>query len=61
MLISARFLVVSGQETIEFVGTDLDEAPAADFSLVNQFGEPVSLSDQSGKVTVLTFLYTNCP
>lgn len=61
MLMSARFLVVSGQEPIEFVGTDLDAATAADFSLVNQFGEPVSLSDQQGKVTVLTFLYTNCP
>jgi protein SCO1/2 len=61
MLGSARFLVVSGQETIEFVGTDLDEAPAADFSLANQFGELVSLKDQRRKVTVLTFLYTNCP
>lgn len=61
MLIGTQVLVVPGQETIEFVGTDLDEAPAADFSLVNQFGEPVSLSDQRGKVTVLMFLYTNCP
>lgn len=61
MLISVRFLIVSGQESVEFVGTDLDEVPAADFSLVNQLGEPVSLSDQSSKVTVLTFLYTNCP
>lgn len=61
MLISARFMTVSGNESHEFIGTELNEAPAADFSLANQFGQPVSLSDQRGKVTVLTFLYTNCP
>ena len=38
-------------------GTD----PAPSFQLQDQFGETVSLADYSGKVTVLTFLYTYCP
>ncbi len=42
-------------------GTALDATPAPDFSLTNQFGEQVSLSDLRGKVVVLTFLYTSCP
>lgn len=36
-------------------------APAADFRLTDQFGESVALSDFRGKVTLLTFLYTDCP
>jgi protein SCO1/2 len=34
---------------------------APDFQLNDQFGQPVSLSSNRGKVVVLTFLYTNCP
>ena len=34
---------------------------AAEFTLVDQFGEPVSLSEKRGEVVVLTFLYTYCP
>ncbi len=44
------------------VGTVLDPpVPASDFTLSDQFNQPVSLSGQRGKVVVLTFLYTNCP
>ena len=35
--------------------------PAPPFQLQDQFGHTVSLADFSGKVTVLTFLYTYCP
>lgn len=60
-LMSARLLVVSGQESTEFVGTELNGVAAAGFSLTNQSDQPVSLRDQRGKITALTFLYTNCP
>lgn len=35
--------------------------PAPDFTLHDQFDQPVRLSSFRGKVVVLTFLYTNCP
>jgi protein SCO1/2 len=35
--------------------------PAADFGLTDQDGQPFRLSDQRGKVVVLTFGYTSCP
>ena len=54
---------VAGCATDEaFEGTVLDpadDAPAV--SLSDQFGERVALSDFSGKVVLLTFLYTSCP
>ncbi len=43
------------------LGTDLNGVAAADFSLTDQFGKQVSLSQYKGKPVVLTFLYTNCP
>ena len=45
-----------------FEGTALDPADAAPpFRLHDQFGAAAGLSDWSGKVVVLTFLYTYCP
>lgn len=35
--------------------------PVPDFSLVDQEGKPVSLSQFSGKVVGITFMYTRCP
>ena len=35
--------------------------PAPDFALRDQNGELVRMSDQRGKVVLLTFLYTHCP
>lgn len=35
--------------------------PAPDFTLHDQFDQPIRLSSYRGKVVVLTFLYTNCP
>jgi len=45
----------------QLIGTDLGGEPAPGFVLTNQHGDAVALADQRGKVTVLTFLYTNCP
>jgi len=36
-------------------------APAADFELTDQNGQPYRLSDQGGKVILIFFGYTNCP
>ncbi len=32
-----------------------------DFSLTNQQGEPLALSDMAGKIWVADFIFTNCP
>lgn len=42
-------------------GTDLGMRPARNFTLTDQYGKTVSLSDFKGKPVVLTFLYTHCP
>ena len=42
-------------------GTDLQKKPAPDFELSDQNDKPFKLSEQKGRVLVLTFLYTNCP
>lgn len=45
----------------DFNGTELNPAtPAALFTLQDQFGQLVSLSNLKGKVVVLAFIYTNC-
>lgn len=45
-----------------FHGTQFDPPrPIADFTLTNQDGQPVRLSDYRGKLVVLFFGYTHCP
>ena len=39
--------------------TIMDSVP--DFSLTNQQGEPLGLSDMAGKIWVADFIFTNCP
>src|SRR6185312_11262337 len=41
-------------------GTDLDGVPAPGFTLTDQFGKQVSLSQFKGKPGVVTFMYTHC-
>jgi protein SCO1 len=36
-------------------------APAPDFELIDQHGQPYRLSDQKGKVVLVFFGYTHCP
>ena len=42
-------------------GTDLQNVPAPDFRLTDQFGQQVSLSQFKGKPVIVTFMYTHCP
>ncbi|MBO0805900.1 MAG: SCO family protein [Nocardiopsaceae bacterium] len=41
-------------------GSSLGNAPAADFRLTNQFGQPMSLSQFRGKVVLLAFTDSRC-
>ena len=52
----------SDEHEYEFNGIEYDPAsPAPDFTLTDQNGNDVSLSDFEGKVVVLAFTYTACP
>ena len=52
----------SDEHEYEFNGIEYDPAsPAPDFTLTDQHGNDVSLSDFEGKVVVLAFTYTACP
>jgi protein SCO1 len=42
-------------------GVDLGGTPAPNFTLTDQTGQKVSLSQFRGKAVVLTFMYTHCP
>lgn len=58
LLISALQRPASSEE---FIGTLINPpVEALDFSLTNQRGERVTLSELRGKPVVLTFLYTSC-
>lgn len=64
LLLAALFAVLaaacSTQES--FRGTELRSAqPAAHVELLDQFGREATLSQHTGSVVVLTFLYTHCP
>jgi cytochrome oxidase Cu insertion factor (SCO1/SenC/PrrC family) len=52
----------SGSDDLEILGTEYRDPPdAPGFTLENQFGEEISLSDFDGKVVVVAFIYTSCP
>jgi len=60
----AGTLLVAGcgpSKKTELTGTKLDGREAPDFSLTDQNGAPVSLSDFRGKAVALAFIFTNCP
>jgi protein SCO1/2 len=42
-------------------GTRLNGAPAPDFTLIDQRGQTVSLSDFRGQTVLLSFMFTQCP
>ncbi len=54
----------SGAESLQtdtgFDGAALPGVSAPGFTLTDQYGRPVSLSEFRGRVTVLTFLYSRC-
>jgi protein SCO1/2 len=45
----------------DFAGTPLDGRTAPDFTLHDEDGREVSLSDFRGEPVFVTFVYTNCP
>ncbi len=61
LLLIVGALLASSCASAAFQGTPLDPPePASNFTLADQFGKDVSLSDFKGKLVVLTFLFTNC-
>lgn len=53
--------VDSGWGEPTLIGTKLDRQSAPDFTLIDQRGQVVRLSDLRGQVVALTFIYTSCP
>ena len=53
--------IATGGDEPELSGTVLDGKLAPGFTLTDQRGRTVHLSDFRGKAVALTFLYTNCP
>ena len=65
-LIVVSCMLLSGclqsNNDLELYGTEYKNPPdAPDFTLLNQHGESVTLSDYSDKVVVVAFIYTSCP
>ncbi len=60
-LASLALLTACNGKQDKLVGSDLGGAPAPDFTLTDQNGQIVRLSDQKGKATVVCFIYTSCP
>ncbi|NCC30723.1 MAG: SCO family protein [Chloroflexia bacterium] len=55
-------LAACGPSTPQFRGTVLEPAEAAfDFTLIDEQGQPFTLSEQKGQVVVLFFGFTMCP
>lgn len=57
----AVLVACGGGNTVELAGTDLGGEAATDFTLTDQRGETVQLSDFQGRAVALTFIFTNCP
>ena len=51
----------SAFDTEPEVSTEVVEANVPDFSLTNQQGQPLQLSDMAGKIWIADFIFTNCP
>jgi cytochrome oxidase Cu insertion factor (SCO1/SenC/PrrC family) len=54
-----RFIAGTPNPNIKRFLTDGDPAPA--YTLVDQRGRPMSLRTSSGKVTILSFIFSRCP
>ncbi len=51
----------SAFDTEPEVPTKVVETSVPDFSLTNQQGQPLRLSDMAGKIWIADFIFTNCP
>jgi protein SCO1/2 len=54
-------ILLAGCLQEKFSGIAPNPNPAPNFTLTNQLGEQVSLTDLRGKIVVMSFLYTSCP
>lgn len=61
LVLIGMFVMTACERGSTLSGTSLDFEPAPNFTLTDQFGRRISLSDLRGKVVALTFLYTSCP
>ena len=56
------FAGCTAEEGLKFNGTEYQDPPSVpDFTLTDQDGNNVSLSDFKGKVVVVAFIFTSCP
>ena len=54
--------VGEAEDELEFNGTEFGDPPLApDFTLTDQHGDALTLSDLEGRVIVVAFVYTSCP
>jgi len=60
-LFSGCFGTPNEEKWVQFNGTEWPGSPAADFILINQHGENVSLSDFENKIVVVAFTFSTCP
>jgi protein SCO1/2 len=51
----------AGETGDALAGTPMDGRPAPDFTLADEEGDQVTLSDLRGEPVLLTFIYTHCP
>lgn len=61
LLVCALLALTGCGAEAQLGGNRLEPQPAPDFTLIDQRGEVVRLSDLRGDVVVLTFIYTHCP
>jgi len=60
MIVLGLLVLAACASQPSYRGRDFSYGPAPEFQLPDQQGESIRLSDQRGKVVVLTFMYTNC-
>jgi protein SCO1/2 len=57
---SSQAQAISAGEESGFDGAALPSVPAPGFTLSDQSGRPISLSEYRGRVVIVTFLYSTC-